>query len=276
MQRSNIVIKTPQEIEKIYDSCKIAAIVMQRTLGFIHPFIATERVDKFIDSQIKSFHAAPSFKGFEGYKYSSCISVNDEVVHGIPGSRKIKRSDLLSIDLGVYYRGFHSDLCTTVEMPDAKMEDGNWRMSGRNWKIENGRLIITGGKQKRFLEAGIFALDSAINMCKPGNRLGDISHAIQSIIEDYGYNVVRDLVGHGIGSSLHEEPQIPCFGKKGTGLKLSEGMVIAVEVMYTKGSQLLNIKEDGWTFATKDKSLSAMFEHTVAITKEGPQVLTKL
>lgn len=276
MSEDKIIIKSEEEIEKIRKSCKIAACVMQRTLGFIHPFITTSKIDKFIGSQIKSFHGEPSFKNFEGYKYSSCISINDEVVHGIPGDRKIKRGDLVSVDLGVYYNGFHSDMCATVEIPEAKIADGKWRMGDRNWRINDGKLIITGGKQKRFLEAGIFALDNVAAMCKPGNRVGDISYAMQSVIEGSGYNVVRDLVGHGIGRSLHEEPQIPCFGKRGAGYKLVPGMVIAVEVMYMKGKHSLNIKKDGWTFKTADSSLSAMFEHTVAITKEGPEVLTKL
>ena len=136
MSEGKIIIKSEKEIEKIRESCKIAACVMQRTLGFMHPFITTAKIDKFIDSQIKSFHSAPSFKNFEGYKYSSCISINDEVVHGIPDDRKIKRGDLVSVDLGVYYNGFHSDMCVTVEIPGAKMEDGRWEATNYRGKTK--------------------------------------------------------------------------------------------------------------------------------------------
>ncbi|PIS12802.1 type I methionyl aminopeptidase [candidate division WWE3 bacterium CG09_land_8_20_14_0_10_39_24] len=247
-----IILKTPDEIEKMRKSGLLAATVMQRIVGFIHPHLTTLQVDKFINSQIKSFHAKPSFIGQDGYEFSSCISINAEVVHGLPSEKKIKKGDVVSIDLGVLYEGYHSDMCKTVEV--GASAPGN----------------------KRFLEAGVSALNYAISQCKPGNRVGDISHSLQKIIEENGYFVVYDLVGHGIGKNLHEEPQIPCYGKVGTGPELLEGMVIAIEVMYTKTNSPLEILSDGWTFATQDKSLSAMFEHTVAITKNGCEVLTKL
>ena len=268
MPQNNIIIKTKDEIGKMRKSGFLAAVVMKRTLGWIHPYITTLQVDKFINSQIKSFHAAPSFMGQDGYKFSSCISINEEVVHGLPSDRRIKKGDLVSIDLGVLYDGFHSDMCGTVEVGLGKLVVGD-ENSESNWGF-------VGGCKNAFLNAGIMALDAAILKCRPENRVGDISYAIQQVVEESGFFVVRDLVGHGIGRSLHEEPQIPCYGKAGTGTKLLEGTVIAVEVMYTRKNSPLVVLSDGWTFATKDKSLSAMFEHTVAITKTGCEVLTKL
>ncbi|MFH1566013.1 MAG: type I methionyl aminopeptidase [bacterium] len=262
-----IKIKTENEIEKMRKSGSLAAEVMKRTLGFIHPYLPTFQVDKFIDSQIKSFHALPSFKGFEGYKFSSCISINEEVVHGLPSERKIRNGDLVSIDLGVLYEDYHSDMCGTLEVGTKLFVPD--KSSTHSWEL--GEC-----KEKKFLETGIRALDKALLECRPGNFVGDISEAMQKTVEGNGYFVVRDLVGHGIGTSLHEDPQIPCYGKAKNGEKLLEGMVLAVEVMYTKKNTPLKILSDKWTFSTADKSLSAMFEHTVAITKNGYEVLTKL
>jgi len=261
-----IIIKTPLEIDKMRKSGFLAATVMKRTLGFIHPHLTTLQVDKFIKSQIKSFHALPSFIGQDGYEFSSCISVNEEVVHGLPSERKIKKGDLVSIDLGVLYDGYHSDMCGTLGVGVGKLLLP-CKGSKESWELERC--------QNKFLEAGIKALDRAIEQCKPGNFVGDISYAMQRTIEENGYFVVRDLVGHGIGKNLHEDPQVPCFGEAGRGPKLIEGMVLAIEVMYTKENIPLKVLSDGWTFATKNKSLSAMFEHTGAVTKNGCEVLTK-
>jgi len=263
-----ISIKTSSEVDKMRKSGALAALVMKETLDFIHPQISTLQIEDFITSKINSLHAKPSFKGQDGYKFSSCISVNEEVVHGLPSKRTLVKGDVVSIDLGVLYDGYHSDMCGTVEVGVSKLILPSKNMDF-SWKLE-------GGREKKFLGAGITALDAAIWECLPGNRIGDISHAMQEIIEQSGFFVVRDLVGHGIGRKLHEEPQIPCYGRAGTGPKLQEGMVIAVEIMYTKNNTPLNIRSDDWTFVTMDKSLSAMFEHTVAILRNGCEVLTKL
>lgn len=263
-----MIIKTPSEVDKMRKSCSLAALVMKETLKFIHPHLTTLQVDEFITAQIKSLNAKPSFKGQDGYRFSSCISINEEVVHGLPSRREINKGDLVSIDLGVLYDGYHSDMCGTVEVGVGKLFLPS--------KTENASWILEGGSEHAFLSAGINALDAAILECYPGNRIGDISHAMQKVIEESGFFVIRDLVGHGVGRSLHEDPQIPCYGRAGVGQKLVEGLVIAVEIMYTKKNSPLRVLPDDWTFVTKDRSLSAMFEHTVAITKKGCEVLTKL
>jgi len=242
-------IKTKEDLDKMRESCAIASKVMEDALGYIRLGITTCEVDKFIERKIKSYGGKPSFRGQDGYKFASCISINDEVVHGLPSSRTINKGDVVSIDLGVLFRGFHSDMCCSVE--------------------------VGGEKEKKFLDVGRKALDAAIGECRPGNCVGDISNAMQRVVEGAGYSVVKDLVGHGIGRKLHEEPQIPCFGKRGTGPSLKEGMVIAIEVMYMKGRSDLVLLPDSWTFSTRDGKLSAMFEHTVAIVKGGYEVLTK-
>ncbi|MBU1104925.1 type I methionyl aminopeptidase [Candidatus Parcubacteria bacterium] len=247
-----VIIKTPQEIEEIYLTAQIAKKVMERTLGWIHPGLKTANIDKFVSSQLKSLHAKSSFLGEGGYKFSTCISINDEVVHGMPGGRKVKKGDLLSLDMGALFGGWKSDMC---------------------------RTIVVGQEPnpatKKFLQIGQLALDRAINAIVPGNFVGDISCTIQNTIERAGYNVIRDLTGHAIGKELHEDPQIPCFGRCSSGVSLVCGMVLCVEVMYVAGSPELAVSRDGWTVKTKDGKLSAMLEDMVAVTENGYRILTR-
>jgi methionyl aminopeptidase len=194
----------------------------------------------------------PAFKGYNGFPYCLCISVNDEVVHGMPGDRILREGDIVSLDFGTFYDGYYGDVAMTY-----------------------GVGTISKNAQK-LLAVTESALYRGIEEAKEGNRLHDISHAVQTYVEGAGFSVVRDFVGHGIGSDLHEEPQLPNYGEKGTGIRLKTGMTLAIEPMVNMGRSEIFIKANGWTAVTKDSSLSAHFEHTVAITDNGPEILSKI
>ena len=228
------------------------AEVLEGIRKHISSGIKTRELDEFAESFILSKGAKPAFKGYRGYPSSICASVNEQVVHGIPSSVKLKKGDIISIDIGVYYNGFYGDAALTLPVGD---------ISSKAKKL----LAVT----EESLQVGI---ESAVT----GNRLSDISFAIQNNVEPEGFSVVRNFVGHGIGRKLHEEPQIPNFGKPGQGPELMPGMTLAIEPMVNEGGWEISILNDGWTAVTKDQSLSAHFEHTVAITKNGHDVLTKL
>jgi methionyl aminopeptidase len=248
-----IVLKSPQEIEEIQEVAQIAKVVMDRTLKWIHPGLTTLQVDKFIASQIKAFHAKSSFLGVGGYEYSSCISINEEIVHGVPSKRKIRNGDIVSFDLGVFKNGWNSDMCRTVAVGTG----------------------CTDRFPKNFLSVGWEALGECVKKAIVGNTVGDISSCIQESIEKHGFNVIRDLTGHAIGKELHEDPMIPCFGEPGSGEILRIGMVLCVEVMYMAGLPFLETTGDGWTIVTKDGQVSAMFEDMIALTASGPKYLTR-
>lgn len=214
--------------------------------------VTTRELDEFAESFIRLKGAKPAFKGYRGYPSSICASVNEQVVHGIPSSVKLKKGDIISIDIGVYYNGFYGDAALTLPVGD----------------ISN--------KAKKLLAVTEKSLQIGIENAVTGNRLSDISFAIQNNVEPEGFSVVRNFVGHGIGRKLHEEPQIPNFGKPGQGPELMPGMTLAIEPMVNEGGWEISILKDEWTAVTKDQSLSAHFEHTVAITKNGQDVLTKL
>ncbi len=214
--------------------------------------VKTRELDKFAESFIRSKGAKPAFKGYRGYPSTICASVNEQVVHGIPSSVKLKEGDIISIDIGVYYNGFYGDAALTLPVGDIS------------------------SKAKKLLAVTEESLQVGIENAVTGNRLSDISFAIQNNVEPEGFSVVRNFVGHGIGRKLHEEPQIPNFGKPGQGPELMPGMTLAIEPMVNEGGWEISILNDGWTAVTKDQSLSAHFEHTVAITKNGHDVLTKL
>jgi methionyl aminopeptidase len=194
--------------------------------------------------------AKPAFKGYQGFPKTLCVSVNEEVVHGIPDGRELKKGDIVGIDFGVVYDGWYGDSAVTVPVGPISQEAS--------------QLVKT-------TEA---CLNRAIEVCYKGNRIGDIGHAVQALAEEKGYGVVREFVGHGIGRALHEEPQVPNFGKKGTGIELQPGMVLAIEPMITAGSHRVKVLKNNWTAVTVDGSLAAHFEHTVAITEQGPVILT--
>jgi len=244
-----ISVKTPEELKIMEEGGKIARKALNKALEAIKPGVKTMELEKIVDEFILSQGGEASFKTVEGYEFATCINTNEGLVHGLPGEYKIKKGDLVSVDLGVYYQGFHTDLSHTIE--------------------------VETDKYKEFLEVGEKALAAGTAKCAPGNRIGDISSAMQKVVEDAGYSVSRDLVGHGIGKELHEDPYVPGYGKAGDGKRIKEGMVFAIEIIYQIGSPEINISDDGWTLETADKSIAGLFENTVAATKSGPKVLTE-
>ena len=248
---SMIRIKSPQEIEKMRVACKAVANTLAGLVKAIVPGkTTTSDLDCLARELLADAHAVPSFKGYRGYPMNICVSVNEEVVHGIPGPRALRRGDIVGIDLGAIIDGYHGDGAVTAPVGEVT------------------------GAAKRLLRVTREALFEGIDRARPGNRIGDVSHAIQSYVEEHGYSVVRDLVGHGIGRDMHEDPQVPNFGRPGTGVRLREGMTLAIEPMVNAGGPAIETLDDHWTVVTRDRSLSAHFEHTVAITAHGPDILT--
>lgn len=247
-----IILKSQDEIKRIAEACRIVAETLEGIKKMVADGITTLELDKFAEDLIISKHATPAFKGYKGYSATLCTSINEQVVHGIPSTRKLDEGDIISLDLGVYYKGFYGDAAVTL--PVGKVGD----------------------EVKRLLMVTEEALYEGIKNAFIGNRLSDISAAIQRHVEAGGFSVVRDFVGHGIGRDLHEDPQLPNFGGLGQGPEIMEGMTLAIEPMVNAGSWEVFVLDDGWTAVTKDRSLSAHFEHTVAVTQEGPNPLTKL
>jgi methionyl aminopeptidase len=247
-----IILKSRNEIEKMRVACRVVAEVLQEVKQVVRPGTTTLELDAFAERGIRLRGAIPAFKGYRGFPNSLCVSVNEQVVHGIPSKRRLKEGDIIGLDLGAIWDGYYGDAAVTVPV-------------GRISPTSERLLIIT----KEALYAGI-------NEVKPGKRLSDISHAIQNHVEIQGYSVVRTFVGHGIGTALHEEPQVPNFGPYGRGPRLKAGMVLAIEPMVNTGDADVEILDDGWTVVTADGQLSAHFEHTVAITENGSEILTVL
>jgi len=246
-----ITIKTPEEIKIIAESGKILAAALKLVAKKAKPGVTTRELDKIAETFILSQGAKPAFKGYEGFYYSLCASVNENIVHGLPSDYVLKEGDIIGLDLGVLYKGYNTDMATTVAV---------------------GKVS---SQAKKLLSIAEKSLAVGIEKAKIGNTIGDIGEAVQKFAEKNGFGVVRDLCGHGIGRGLHEDPKVPNFGTAGTGVKLVEGMVICIEPMITAGDYNLKKSKDGYGYATRDNSLSAHFEHTIAITKKGPQILTK-
>lgn len=247
-----IMIKTPQEIEKMRRSGQVVREVLEHVRKFVKPGASTRDLENAAAAKIEALGAKPAFKGYRGYPCVLCTSVNEEVVHGIPSAKRVlKDGDIVSIDTGVIIDGFYGDSATTVAVGD---------------KIP--------ARTKKLLEVTETSLRRGIEAIKPGATLGDVGAAVQEVVEAEGFSVVRDFVGHGIGTKLHEDPQVPNFGRRGQGQKLREGMVIAIEPMVNAGGPDVQVLKDGWTAVTQDGSLSAHFEHTVAITAKGAEILT--
>jgi methionyl aminopeptidase len=245
-----IHIKNSTEIQIMKEGGHISATALAEVLKNLRPGVTLLELDKIAERTISSLGGTSSFKTVDDYRFTTCLNVNEGIVHGLPNKYVVKVGDLVSVDLGALYKGFHTDLSYTVEV-------------GTN-------------KESKFLDIGKKALEDGISKCVLDNRIGDVSYAIQRIVESAGYTVSRDLVGHGVGKELHEEPYVPGYGKPGKGIQLKEGMVLAVEVIYQKGRPEIELAQDGWTLKTVDNSLSGLFESTVAITKDGPLVLTQI
>jgi len=247
-----IIRKSKAELERMRASGLIVAQVLKRLKAMVEPGITTRDLDQEAERMIVGAGAYPTFKGYHGYPSSICASINDEVVHGIPSKRKLREGDIVGIDCGATYMGYVGDAAITV--PVGKISE----------------------PVERLLEATEQSLYRAIEKCRVGNRLGDVCNAVQSYVEPLGFSVVKNYCGHGVGRAMHEEPQVPNYGKAGTGPILREGLVIAIEPMINLGHEDVKVLSDGWTVITLDGQPSAHFEHTVAITEEGPQILTVL
>jgi methionyl aminopeptidase len=246
-----IVCKSPAELERMRAANSLVAEVLAELASMVASGVTTRDLDQAAEKLVRDGGAEPAFKGYRGYPSTLCASINDQVVHGIPSSRALSEGDIISLDMGVKLNGFYGDSAVTV--PVGKVSD----------------------EASALLRVTQEALDKGIAQVRLGGRVSDIGHAIQLHVEAHGFSVVREFVGHGIGSALHEEPQIANYGEPGRGPRLAEGMTLAIEPMVNIGRPAVKVLADGWTAVTKDGSLSAHFEHTVAVTKTGPLVLTR-
>jgi methionyl aminopeptidase len=245
-----IIGKSQKEIDKMRAAGQLVGSVLQELRGMVEPGITTLEVNDAAEKMIRDAGAYPTFKGYNGFPYSICASVNEQIVHGFPSNYQLKEGDIFSIDVGVTLEGFVGDTAATIPVG------------------------TVGEDLEKLIRVTEECLQLAIEQCRPGNHLGDIGYAVQSHAEAYGYSVVRDYVGHGIGRRMHEDPQIPNYGKPGKGAKIKKGYVFAIEPMVNMGSLHTKTLPDGWTVVTLDGQPSAHSEHTVAITEEGPEVLT--
>jgi len=243
-------LKSLDEIQVIKESAQVLGKAHGEVARKIRPGVQTMELDRVAEEFIRDHGGSPSFKNYNGFPSSLCISVNDVVVHGFPGKYELKEGDIISIDCGVFFKGYHSDSAYTYPLEGVKHET----------------LLL--------LQRTYDSLYKGIEQARAGNRMGDISFAIQSYVESFGYGVVRELVGHGVGKKLHEDPEVPNYGKRGKGVKLVEGMVIAIEPMINQGTKSVVQERDGWTIRTSDRKPSAHFEHMVAIGKNGAEILT--
>jgi len=247
-----ILLKSPQELAKMEVANHIVAEILGGIKERLGPGVETRELDELAEEMCRDRGVEPAFKGYRGYPRSICISVNEEIVHGIPGPRRLKAGDVVSLDFGVKYRGYYGDAALTVAV---------------------GQV---GPRALKLLEITEKALYAGIEQARVGKHLSDISHAVQTVVEGAGFGVIREFVGHGIGRSLHEDPQIPNFGPPGRGPLLQAGMTLAIEPMTTMGAWQVKILQDGWTAVTQDGSYAAHFEHTVAVTENGPLILSRL
>lgn len=247
-----IICKTPRELEIMREAGRIVALTHQELQKHIKPGITTKELDRIAEKIIRQHDAEPSFKGYNGFTGSICASVNEELVHGIPGDRKLNDGDIISIDIGAYYNGYHGDSA---------------------WTYAVGSVSEEAEKLLKVTEESLY---KGLEKAMPGDRLSNISHAIQTYVEEHGLSVVREYVGHGVGQDLHEDPQIPHYGPPNKGPRLRPGMVLAIEPMVNSGSRYVKTLADGWTVVTQDKKYCAHFEHTIAIVEDGYEILTKL
>jgi methionyl aminopeptidase len=245
-----ITLKSPREIELMRKSGKITAKTLTRLIDAVKPGVTTAELNEIAEESIRSMGGIPTFLGYNGYPASICTSVNEQVVHGIPGTYTLREGDLFSIDIGTTLDGYVSDSAITVPVGNVS------EAADRLLRVTQECLML------------------GIAQMKAGNHLGDIGAAVQRHAEKNGYGVVRDLVGHGIGTKMHEEPQVPNYGRPGQGLELRNGLVLALEPMITEGAYQVRTLADGWTVVTEDGKLAAHFEHTIAVTEEGPRILT--
>src|SRR5687767_3142361 len=247
-----IIGKSKKELEKMRAAGQLVGQVLQEMRAMVKPGVTTIEIDRAAEKMIRDAGALPTFKGYHGFPYSICASVNEQVVHGFPSDYALQEGDIFSLDCGVTLQGYVGDTATTV--PVGEVSEDNLKL----------------------IEVAEECLERAIQQCRPGRHLGDIGWAVQEYAEAHGYSVVRDYVGHGIGRKMHEDPQIPNYGKPGTGIRIKAGYVFAIEPMINTGTHQTKTLKDGWTVVTLDGRPSAHVEHTIAITEEGPEVLTRV
>lgn len=246
-----IILKTARELAVMREACRISAGALKLVGSAVEPGVTTAELDRLAEDYILSQGARPNFKNYQGYPATACISINNEVIHGIPShKRKIKEGDIVSVDLGAFFEGYNGDNAATFACGDISPA------------------------AKRLIDTTRESLYEGINAARVGGRIGDIGHAVQSYVETRGYSVVRQFVGHGVGTSLHESPEVPNFGTPGRGIRLAAGMTLAIEPMINIGKSGVKVLPDGWTVLTEDGSLSAHFEHTIAVTPDGPVIMT--
>ena len=246
-----VVLKTGRELQIMREACRISAGALKLIGSAVEPGVTTAELDRLAEQYILKQGAKPNFKNYQGYPATACISINNEVIHGIPSEkRKLVSGDIVSVDLGAEFNGYHGDNAATFAVGDVSDE------------------------AKRLMDTTRESLYEGIKAACAGSRIGDISYAIQKYVEARGYSVVRQFVGHGVGTKLHEAPEVPNFGTAGRGIRLLPGMTLAIEPMVNQGGYDVKVMPDGWTVLTRDGSLSAHFEHTIAITSDGPQIMT--
>ncbi len=245
-----ITVKTEAQLKKMRKACSIVAKVLDNLSKAVKPGVTTEEIDRLGEEMLEKLGAKPAFLGYHGYKHSTCLSVNEEVVHGIPGSRRLKEGDIIGVDVGSLVDGYYGDMAATIPV---------------------GRISA---QARDLVETTKECLMIGISRARDGATVGDIGEAIEDHALEAGFSVVRDLFGHGVGTNLHEDPLVPNFGKAGEGVKIKAGMVIAIEPMLNMGGHEIKTLADGWTVVTADGQLSAHFEHTIAITEGEPEILT--
>ncbi|MEZ4523527.1 MAG: type I methionyl aminopeptidase [Thermomicrobiales bacterium] len=250
MSRRKIQLKNDQQIRKLRAAGKLVADTFEMLEPHIQPGVTTGELDQIVEAFIRAHGAEPSFKGYNGFTGSICVAVNDVVVHGIPGRQALREGDIIAVDIGARLDGWHGD--ATITFPVGKIDS----------------------ESQRLMDVCKASLDAGIEVSRAGNRLSDVSSAVQKVVEQAGFNVVRDLFAHGVGRNLHEAPSFPHYGDPGRGPRLKEGMVYTIEPMIVAGSKEVNLLSDGWTIITVDGSRSAQYEHTIAITSNGPLILT--
>jgi len=245
-----IIYKSPREIAVMRESNRIVARVLQDVAGLVKPGVTTRELDRFAEARARELHATPAFKGYRGYPASLCTSVNEEIIHGIPSDRRLREGDIVGLDFGVRFEGFYGDAALTVPVGEVD---------------PLARRLIACAEEAFF---------RGFARMREGGRISDVSHAVQEYVEAQGFSVIRSFVGHGIGHSPHEEPQVPNFGPPGHGPKIKEGLTVSIEPMIAAGDWQEEILADGWTAVTRDRSLAAHFEHTVAMTAGGAEILS--
>jgi methionyl aminopeptidase len=246
-----IIFKSPEEIEKMRRAGHVVGVTIDRLLEEVRPGMTTQDLDRIAEKSIRAEGAVPSFKGYRGFPASICTSVNKQVVHGIPGQRRVEEHDVLSLDVGAIWEGYHGDSAVTIFVGEPPSDVA-----------------------EKLVRVAEESLEAGISQLRPGGRLSDVGHAVQQVVEGAGFSCVREYAGHGVGRALHEDPQIPNYGPPGRGPVIRPGLVVAVEPMVNVGDWRTRVLADKWTVVTADGSLSAHFEHTIAVTEDGPEVLT--